>query len=386
MTTPTTVLASVLGADNPVLTGLDASRAATLRGVQQCHDALFAPGTASATLAMAERRCLAYEVAESQGSAVMAAHYGTITGDGGAVFAPCRDASVSGRFEEMVEYVTRAGVQPDDVREQDVAALLADQMSPRDVVVISQIHAFVSYELRLVSGLQAISLNAGVPLPEVPYAEVDQDPVDLARLEPREHDFAEEDFGFTTAQLRWLPRLPIVDLDTITEEQRVALSLKSGRLDEGAYSRTLAHDPVTLANRAVLYDMVMYAKGGLDRVERELAALRVSLINGCRYCASVHGRRLAQLTKDDAWVQRLMTDWSAVELSPLHQAVDALCTALTLVPGTPPVEAVGALHDLGLDALELFDLVNVVAMFAWANRLMQTLGNHVLAAPADVSV
>jgi uncharacterized peroxidase-related enzyme len=35
------------------------------------------------------------------------------------------------------------------------------------------------------------------------------------------------------------------------------------------------------------------------------------------------------------------------------------------------------LREIGLSDLEILDLTNAVAMFAWANRLMQTLGEPV---------
>jgi alkylhydroperoxidase family enzyme len=41
------------------------------------------------------------------------------------------------------------------------------------------------------------------------------------------------------------------------------------------------------------------------------------------------------------------------------------------------VSELAALRRIGLTDLEILDLTNAVVMFAWANRLMQTLGDPV---------
>ncbi|HEY0117261.1 MAG TPA: peroxidase-related enzyme [Cellulomonas sp.] len=180
---------------------------------------------------------------------------------------------------------------------------------------------------------------------------------------------------FTLDVLAWDPRLEPVDPAGASAEQRAALE-RSGKLDAASpYFRTLAHDPASLVHRSLLYDEVMYAEHGLDRTERELAALATSMVNGCRYCASVHGRRLGQLTGDRPGVRAYLAGDQAFATDPRRSAIVAAARALTAAPARLGPEHVTALRAAGLDELEIFDALDVTALFAWANRLMQLLGD-----------
>jgi uncharacterized peroxidase-related enzyme len=53
---------------------------------------------------------------------------------------------------------------------------------------------------------------------------------------------------------------------------------------------------------------------------------------------------------------------------------------LTKRPDAMTAADIAALQAEGLTPLEIFDLINSVAIFAWANRLMLNLGEPVLAA------
>ena len=56
---------------------------------------------------------------------------------------------------------------------------------------------------------------------------------------------------------------------------------------------------------------------------------------------------------------------------------------LSATPPNAGPEDIAALGEAGLEELEILDLIQAVAMFAWANRLMLTLGEPVPAAAAD---
>jgi uncharacterized peroxidase-related enzyme len=121
-----------------------------------------------------------------------------------------------------------------------------------------------------------------------------------------------------------------------------------------------------------------YTPGGLPRAERELAATVASKINGCIYCASVHARKAAQLAKDETAVETLLAVTPGENLSdgqtPGWQAQIDFAAAISV---TPPALAAGhlaAVEQQGLDTLAQLDLLQSAAFFAWANRLMLTLG------------
>lgn len=179
---------------------------------------------------------------------------------------------------------------------------------------------------------------------------------------------------FTTDALDWAPWIEPVDLDRATPEQKASLSETPSGMKVSAYSLVLAHDPAALGERSPLYNKIMYAPRGLPRADRELGALAESVQNGCVYCASVHARRFIELAKAPEIVERIFAGDFETGLDPRRTAIVRYSLALAATPPTAGREHVTALRDAGLSDGEILDLTNAVAMFAWANRLMQTLG------------
>jgi uncharacterized peroxidase-related enzyme len=182
---------------------------------------------------------------------------------------------------------------------------------------------------------------------------------------------------FTNGEFTWQPWLPPVDMATATEPQRAALSTTPSNRPVDAYSLVLAHDPESVAQRSPLYNAIMFGPRGLPRAERELGAVVASRINGCPYCAAVHAKRFTDLTKEPEVMQALHTAGIEAELSPRRRAIVDFSAKLTSDPSAVSYEDVKPLRDQGLDDQEIIDLIHAVAMFGWANRLMQTLGEAV---------
>jgi len=185
---------------------------------------------------------------------------------------------------------------------------------------------------------------------------------------------------FTDGELEWRPWIAPLDLNTATEAQLVALKVTPSNRAVGAYSLVLAHDPEALSERSPLYNGIMFGPRGLPRADRELGAVAASRINGCAYCASVHALRFTQLTKEPEVMARIQSAGTDAALGPRREAILDYSAKLTRDPAAiGPADAV-PLRAQGLSDLEILDLTHAVAMFAWANRLMQTLGEP--AAPA----
>jgi uncharacterized peroxidase-related enzyme len=96
----------------------------------------------------------------------------------------------------------------------------------------------------------------------------------------------------------------------------------------------------------------------------------VSIINGCRYCSSVHAevRRVDQ--RPEVASVRRGTGHTA---RPRSAIVD-FAARLTREPQAVTAADLRPLREVGMDDLQIHDLIHAVAMFANANRLMQTLG------------
>src|SRR6185312_4413257 len=123
-----------------------------------------------------------------------------------------------------------------------------------------------------------------------------------------------------------------------------------------------------------LYNGIMFGAKGLPRGDRELGAVAASRINGCAYCASVHALRFTQLTKQPDVMERIQADGGEAAVEPRLKAILDYSAKLTRDPAAITAADAAPLRAQGLTDMEILDLTHAVAMFAWANRLMQTLG------------
>ncbi len=181
---------------------------------------------------------------------------------------------------------------------------------------------------------------------------------------------------FTLEAVEWAAWMPTVDAASASPRQLAALEASPQR--DSPYFQTLAHDVDSLEQRSPLFHAVMYVPRGLPRADRELATVVVSIINGCVYCSSVHARRFSELTKRPEIIQRLYDEGLDTALEPRHRAIVDFAAKLTRTPQAVVAGDLQPLRDVGMDDLQIHDLIHAVAMFANANRLMQTLGEPVL--------
>ena len=179
---------------------------------------------------------------------------------------------------------------------------------------------------------------------------------------------------FTLEPVEWRPWLPPVDVETATKEQLAAIDVAPGGSRSSPYVLTLLHDLPSLSERSPLFNSAIYAPQGLPRAERELATVIASMVNGCIYCASVHARRFADLTKRPEIIQALFDEGLGARLEPRLRAIADFAEKLSRAPQEMTTSDLAPLRRVGLDELQILDLVHATAMFANANRLMQTLG------------
>jgi len=185
---------------------------------------------------------------------------------------------------------------------------------------------------------------------------------------------------FTHGELDWRPWLAPLDLNVASEQQLLALKVTPSNRAVGAYSLVLAHDPEALAERSPLYNGIMFGPRGLPRADRELGAVAASRVNGCAYCASVHALRFTQLTKEPEVMKRIQRDGADAALDPRRAAILDYAAKLTRDPASIGPADAAPLRAQGLADLDILDLTHAVGMFAWANRLMQTLGEPAVSA------
>ncbi len=179
---------------------------------------------------------------------------------------------------------------------------------------------------------------------------------------------------FTLDFLDWVPWVPrAVDTDLPVERRAEIQEFVSGK-NASDYLLVLANDFDSLQARASVHRHV-YADDDVTQAGyRELGATTTSRINGCVFCASVHARHVANYLKNRPLAKRFLEEGLDADLPPIERAVVDVCAKLTLDPEALTGAELTPLRELGLDEIEILDILNYAAFFANANRLMLTLG------------
>ncbi|GAA3204121.1 peroxidase-related enzyme [Microbacterium terregens] len=186
---------------------------------------------------------------------------------------------------------------------------------------------------------------------------------------------------FTIAERAWHAWITPVGPDTGTPAQIEAY--ESSVWPDSPYFRLLAWHPAALSTRTDLDRAIFLGRPGLARGERELAATVASRYNGCELCASVHARFTATFTKREADVIRLLEEGVETELDERWRAIVDAATALTASPPRFAAHHIVRLREVGLSSADVQDVVEAAAFFAWANRLMMSLGEPAAPDAAD---
>jgi uncharacterized peroxidase-related enzyme len=179
---------------------------------------------------------------------------------------------------------------------------------------------------------------------------------------------------FTLDLVLWQPWVPTVDQVVATPEQLALVEEVTPRPTGRPYYALLAHDPQALRERTALMKSAMYSQDGATRADRELAAVATSRANGCVHCASVHARLYAQLTKDEATIQRILDEGIDTPLGQRERAIVDYAAKLSLDPAGTTAQDLVPLRQAGFSDLAILDLTHVIGMFNWANQLFLTLG------------
>jgi alkylhydroperoxidase domain protein len=353
------------------LATLRAERPEAMRHAQGSYQALFAP-VAAGGLTLPERFVVAEHVARLHASDTAAVHYRS------GLVSAAQTAEPSARRESLVRHAELLAMRPAAAGPDDLQRLADAGLSARDIVSLSQVIAFVAFQVRVIAGLRVLGATgspASAPLAAVtttlvpaleqePAARVLRPPADLRRPT-----------AFTIEQLEWTPWLEPLDLAQADRKQAAALE---GSRGNSPYFRLLARDVDVLVERTATDRGIFYTPGGAPRQDRELSAAATSRLNGCIYCTSVHARLAAQLSKRGDAVDRILDrgvqPGTHLDLDDRWQAIVDLAVALAPTPPSLSVAHVERLRELGLSDLEILDVIQAGAFFAWANRLMLTLG------------
>jgi alkylhydroperoxidase domain protein len=338
------------------------TRDAATRHAQGSYETIFSADD-GVDFTLAERLLLAENVARWHGDSQLASHYAERLN-------ALPDHGNTARLESALDHGERLSFKPASATAAHLQALQQAGWSLDAIVTLSQLIAFVSFQTRQLRSYRLIGGHS------VENASDRKIAAGYWRHDGKTHSGRSAPTVFTQAELGWEPWIPSKKLEEFDAEQQAILA-RFGHTDSD-YFRLLGRNLPVLEQRTLTDKGIFYTSGGLPRKEREIAATVASKINGCIYCASVHSRKASQLSKQTEDVQRLIDTAPGGILSegqsPRWQAQIDFAAALSATPPTANSAHIARLREEGLSTLEIVDLAQSTAFFAWANRLMLTLG------------
>ena len=298
--------------------------------------------TLTHTLTLYDRLAAALTVAQVTGIQRLCNHYAARLNP---LPGPDSSRESNNRLTQLTQYARQLASQPEVIDGAALQRLDEVGLTTPDIISLSQIVGFVSYQARIVAGLQAL---LGMPVRWLPGLN--------DREDAQPHCFS------STASYRF--RLPPLERRYASEQQLVAIEEAQAELKEFAW--LLAHDAPALRGWYSLQSLLSAATE-----EERLAQAVTARINGSLACFQQYsGYLLADLQNgiDDAL--------AATHREPLNQAVIQFAAQLTRAPDRLSAAHLQPLLAQNISPPQLFSLIQRVALANWTNRLRQALGEH----------
>ena len=334
-------------------------RSAATEHTQGSYQALFGAGSDHFPLSL--RALVAASVAGWHHADALQQHYSILS----------HPSETSARLEAALAFAHRLTFEPVAASPDDLQKLQQAGWETDDIITLAQLIAFVSFQSRLIHGFSLLTAPQDDAVAE-------PGPVAAGRwhTHPQTQQHRPAPVAFTQKNLGWESWLAAKPFAEFSPEQQETL-IRFGHQDS-EYFRLLGRNLPVLEQRTLTDKGIFYTNGGLARAERELAAAVTSKVNGCIYCASVHARKATQLSKQRDDVALLLQVQPGDPLSAgQNERWEAEIEAVAALSVTPPqltAAHLQRLRGLSLSTLEITDLLQSAAFFAWANRLMLTLG------------
>jgi len=173
--------------------------------------------------------------------------------------------------------------------------------------------------------------------------------------------------------MAWIPTIPESDASGELASLYRRVGNSDGTVDNVMQVHSL--NPESLRTHFEMYVAAMHRPSPLTRAEREMVAVVVSRLNGCRYCLVHHHAGLRRLWPDardgDADALR---DGADTALSDRERAMIDWASKLTNSPDSMTESDVAALRSAGLDDRAILDLAQCVGYFNYVNRVVTGLG------------
>ncbi len=114
----------------------------------------------------------------------------------------------------------------------------------------------------------------------------------------------------------------------------------------------------------------------LDEADREMIAVVVSSYNRCTYCVLAHGHALRVALGDEVQADHIATNWRHAGLDERRYAICEFAERLTAAAHLMAESDLRRLAELGLSDDEVWDVVEITAMYNFTNRMALALGQQ----------
>ena len=133
--------------------------------------------------------------------------------------------------------------------------------------------------------------------------------------------------------------------------------------------KAYAFDTAKLSAFVAMYNDLMLAPSGLNKLEREMIAVAVSAQNRCYYCLVAHGAAVRQLSSDPPLGELMVMNYRAARLSKRERAMLDFAVKLTAEPWSVEEEDRARLRQAGFSDRDIWDIAAVAGFFNMTNRV-----------------
>ncbi len=138
--------------------------------------------------------------------------------------------------------------------------------------------------------------------------------------------------------------------------------------------RVMSYRPERLSAWFAHYKQLHEPTEHLNAAEREMIAVAVSMANGCLYCLVSHGAALRAALGDPVQGDRITLDYRRAGLSAKMLSVLDYAVKLTVEPRECSPADIEHLKSLGLTEQEVWDVIEIAAMYNFTNRMAHATG------------
>lgn len=285
------------------------------------------------TLTLYDRLSTALTVAQVAGVQRLCNHYSARLNP---LPGPDSSRESNNRLTQITQYARQLAMQPELINASAITALDAVGLTEPDIVTLNQLIGFVSYQARVVAGLQALQAQ---PVRWLPGSTAPPD-ADSTGFDQPAH---------------WQPVLKPLELRYASAEQLAAVTRCQTLPGMQDAVWLLAHDPAALYGWAQLRQHLSQ--------ENTLAEATAARILGSRWAFRL-------LAGNDALIEGV----DDTNLKGEEQQIVALSAQLTRSPERFSAAHLQPLMEAGWEPEALFALIQSVAIGNWNSRLFYALG------------